>query len=134
MPRYVVQRVGEALNTQGKPFRGSRVLVLGLAYKKDIDDTRESPSFEIMEQLVHVGAQVSFHDPFFKTLPHKRDYQLKLRRAEWSAEEVASHDCVVIVTDHSSYDYAWIVEHAKLVVDTRGATRHLGSFEHVFRA
>ncbi len=134
MPRYVFGKIGEALNTKGKPYLGSKVLVLGLAYKRDIDDTRESPAFPLMEELVGAGCQVSFHDPFFKSLPEKRDYQMKLRRAELTEAEVSSQDCVVIVTDHSSYDYPWLVKHARLLVDTRGATRHLGKFEHVHRA
>jgi UDP-N-acetyl-D-glucosamine dehydrogenase len=125
MPKYVVGRIAEVLNARSKALRGSRILILGLSYKKDIDDTRESPAFPLMEDLVAAGAQVCFHDPFFKSMPEKRDFHLALKRVDLSDDVVASQDCVVIVTDHSSYDYAWLVRTAKAVVDTRGATRRL---------
>jgi UDP-N-acetyl-D-glucosamine dehydrogenase len=121
MPYYVVSRLEEAL---GRPVAGSRILVLGLAYKKDIDDPRESPSFKIIELLEAKGAEVRAHDPSFPKLPPMRHYRhLKASTVELTARSLAEHDAVVIVTDHSVYDYAWIVKHAKRVVDTRDACR-----------
>lgn len=134
MPRYVIERVGVALNERSKPIKGSQVLVLGLGYKRDIDDTRESPAFPIIEMLIAAGAKVSFHDPFHKTLPHKRDYKMDLDGVKLTEETLKRQDAVIIVTDHSTYDYAWIVKHAPLVVDTRGATRSLGTLPNVVRA
>jgi UDP-N-acetyl-D-glucosamine dehydrogenase len=134
MPRYVIERIGEALNDHSKPIRGSKVLVLGLGYKKDIDDTRESPAFPIIEMLIQAGATVAFHDPFHATLPHKRDYRMDLDGVKLNEQTLKRQDAVVIVTDHSTYDYAWIVKHSALVVDTRGATRSLGAKPNIVRA
>jgi UDP-N-acetyl-D-glucosamine dehydrogenase len=121
MPYFVVDNVIEALNQQGKALRGSRVLVLGLAYKRDIDDLRESPSLTILELLQKQGAQVAYNDPFFPAVGRGRKYDLNMTCAP--LELIPDFDCVVIVTDHSSYDYAEIVARAQLVVDTRNATR-----------
>jgi UDP-N-acetyl-D-glucosamine dehydrogenase len=121
MPYFVVDNVIEALNQQGKALRGSRVLVLGLAYKRDIDDLRESPSLTILELLQKQGAQVAYNDPFFPAVGRGRKYDLNMTCA--ALELIPDFDCVVIVTDHSSYDYAEIVARAQLVVDTRNATR-----------
>jgi UDP-N-acetyl-D-glucosamine dehydrogenase len=134
MPRYVVDRISEALNDRSKPMKGSRILVLGLAYKRDIDDTRESPSFPVIELLLQRGARVSWHDPFHTKMPHKREYDLATDRMELTEENLRKQDAVVVVTDHSSYDYAWIAKHAPLLVDSRGATRHLGSLPNVVSA
>ncbi len=121
MPAHVVQSVAAALNTHRKPINGSKVLVLGLAYKKDVDDLRESPSLTIIEMLRQDGAEVSYNDPFFPTVGHGRKYHLDMTSVP--IEDVSSYDCVLIVTDHSSYDYAKIVDQAKLVVDSRNATK-----------
>jgi UDP-N-acetyl-D-glucosamine dehydrogenase len=121
MPYFVVENVFEALNMQGKALRGSRVLVLGVAYKRDIDDLRESPSLTIIELLQKRGALVEYNDPFFPTVGKGRKYNLNMTSAP--LDRVAEFDCVVIVTDHSQYDYADIVSRAQLVVDTRNATR-----------
>jgi UDP-N-acetyl-D-glucosamine dehydrogenase len=123
MPRYVLNRIAEALNEHGKPLRGSRVCVLGVAYKKDVDDPRESPAFEIMELLEERGAVVSYNDPHVPRLPHMRHHHVRKDTQPLTPEFLAAQDCVVIVTDHSSYRYDWIVRHAALVVDTRNATR-----------
>jgi UDP-N-acetyl-D-glucosamine dehydrogenase len=124
MPYYVMARLDEALKARGTSIPSSRILVLGLASKKDIDDPRESPSFKIIELLEAKGAEVRAHDPSFPELPRMRHYRhLKASTVELTPKTVAAHDAVVIVTDHSSYDYAWIVKHAKLVVDCRGACR-----------
>jgi UDP-N-acetyl-D-glucosamine dehydrogenase len=123
MPKYVVSRVAEALNEQALPIKGSRVAVLGAAYKKDVDDPRESPAFEVMELLQKGGAHVSYNDPHIPSLPPMRHHSIRLQSVPLTAEYLAVQDCVVIVTDHSAYDYDWIVKHSRLVVDTRNATR-----------
>jgi UDP-N-acetyl-D-glucosamine dehydrogenase len=125
MPHHVMEAVSSALNKRGKPVNGSRVLVLGVSYKKDIDDLRESPALTIIELLRAQGAAVSYHDPFFPVLGKGRKYDLQLRCVP--LENLDTYDCVVIVTDHSSYDYGEIVRQAQLVVDTRNATRGIRS-------
>jgi UDP-N-acetyl-D-glucosamine dehydrogenase len=125
MPHHVVDAVGAALNGRSKPVNGSRVLVLGVSYKKDIDDLRESPALTIIELLRAQGAAVSYHDPFFPVLDKGRKYNLQLRCAP--LKHLDSYDCVMIVTDHSSYDYGDIVRQSQLVVDTRNATRGINS-------
>jgi UDP-N-acetyl-D-glucosamine dehydrogenase len=125
MPYYVVDETAAALNRHRKPLNGSRVLVLGLAYKRDIDDLRESPSLTIIELLQQRGAAVDYNDPFFPTVGHGRHYDLHMRSTPLDA--MGSYDCVLIVTDHSSYDYAGIVREAQLVVDTRNATKGMVS-------
>lgn len=121
MPYHVLASVGAALNSQKKAINGSRVLVLGVAYKKDIDDLRESPSLTIIELLQKEGAQVSYHDPYFPFIGKGRKYDLQMKCAE--LKNLGQYDCVLIVTDHSDYDYRQIVHEAQLVVDTRNATR-----------
>ncbi len=125
MPYHVLASVTGALNRHKKALNGARVLVLGVAYKKDIDDLRESPSLTIIELLQKDGAQVSYHDPYFPFIGKGRKYDLQLKCAELS--DLGQYDCVVIVTDHSDYDYAQIVKEAQLVVDTRNATRGIAS-------
>jgi UDP-N-acetyl-D-glucosamine dehydrogenase len=125
MPYHVLASIGGALNGQKKSINGSRVLILGVAYKKDIDDLRESPALTIIELLQKEGAQVSYHDPYFPFIGKGRKYDLQMKRAE--LDDVGSNDCVVIVTDHSSYDFRDIVAKAKLVVDTRNATKGIQS-------
>ena len=125
MPYHVVAQIAGALNRQKKAVNGSQVLVLGVAYKKDIDDLRESPSLTIIELLQKEGAQVSYHDPYFAFVGQGRHYKLNMKCA--SLDDVERYDCVVIVTDHSDYDYRRIVERAQLVVDTRNATRGIAS-------
>lgn len=125
MPYYVVERTAEALNGHRKPLNGSRVLVLGVAYKKDVDDLRESPALTILTLLKKRGAVVDYHDPYFPRVGRGRHYELNLTCA--SLEDLAGYDCVLIVTDHSSYDYGRIVRDAQLVVDTRNATRGIES-------
>jgi len=121
MPYFVVENVIEAMSQQGKALCGSRVLVLGLAYKRDIDDLRESPSLTIIELLQKRGAQVEYNDPFFPSVGQGRKYALNMTSTPLG--KIADFDCVVIVTDHSQYDYRSIVAEAKLVVDTRSATK-----------
>lgn len=122
MPEYVVSKVAEALNRSKKAVNGSKILVLGLAYKKDIDDLRESPSIELIELLKQRGAKVSYNDPYIPKTPKQREHDLRMRSKPLSSTMLRSYDCVLIATDHSCYDYPWIVKHAKQVVDTRNAT------------
>ena len=125
MPYHVLASVGTALNQYKKSINGARVLILGVAYKKDIDDLRESPSLTIIELLQKAGAEVSYHDPYFPFIGKGRKYDLQMTRSE--LKNLDQYDCVVIVTDHSDYDYAHIVKEAKLVVDTRNATSGIKS-------
>ncbi len=121
MPHYVVERVAHALNDDRKAMRGSRVLVLGIAYKPDVDDIRETPAAEIIELLQSRGCEVSYHDPHVATFPSMRKYQISLTSVELSAAVLASADCVVVVTDHAAIDWTLVGAHAKLVVDSRNA-------------
>jgi UDP-N-acetyl-D-glucosamine dehydrogenase len=125
MPYHVLASVGSALNRHKKSMNGARVLVLGVAYKKDIDDLRESPSLTIIELLQKDGAQVSYNDPFFPHIGKGRKYDLQMDCAP--LDDLGKYDCVVIITDHSDYDYRRIVQESQLVVDTRNATRGIES-------
>jgi len=125
MPFHVVSSVSAALNSKGKPVNGSSVLVLGVSYKKDIDDLRESPALTIIDLLQAQGATVSYHDPYFPVLEKSRKYDFQLRCA--SLDNLGAYDCVLIVTDHSNYDYNQIVQQSQLVVDSRNATRGIHS-------
>lgn len=123
MPLYVVRKIGDALNDHCKSFKGSRICVLGAAYKKDVDDPRESPSFELMDRLRKKGAIVTYNDPHIPVLPKMRHWDHPYMESQELTESfLAGQDCILIATDHSAYDYAKIVEHAKLVIDTRNAT------------
>jgi UDP-N-acetyl-D-glucosamine dehydrogenase len=125
MPYHVVAATMEALNRQRKSLNGARVLVLGVAYKKDIDDLRESPALTIIELLQKEGAQVSYNDPFFEYVGQGRKYKLEM--ANTPLENLQEFDAILIATDHSSYDYRWIVENSHLVIDTRNATKGIES-------
>ncbi len=128
MPGHIVDAVGEALNQRGQCFRNSRILVLGVAYKKDIDDLRESPSLRIIELLQERGALVDYNDPYFPKLHKMRRYNFGLSSVSLSAETLARYEAVVIVTDHSSYNYQSIARHSKLLIDTRNATQGLREY------
>ncbi|MFP5263821.1 MAG: nucleotide sugar dehydrogenase [Blastocatellia bacterium] len=128
MPRHVVQLVQDGLNEQGKPLKGSRVFVLGVAYKRDINDVRESPALGIVDQLLHKGAEVSYHDPFISEM--NLDGKGSLSSVGLTDEALQSCDCAIIVTDHSKVDYSRVLKLAPLVVDTRNVTRRLGMPEH----
>ena len=125
MPYHVLASVAGALNRHKKAINGARILVLGVAYKKDIDDLRESPALTIIELLQKEGAQVSYHDPYFPFIGKGRKYDLQMKCTELT--NLGQYDCIVIVTDHSDYDYRRIVEEGQLVVDTRNATRGIQS-------
>src|SRR5580658_10335376 len=126
MPYHVVDALVTALNGHEKSVKGSKILVLGVAYKKDVDDLRESPSLKLLELLTARGAKLDYNDPYFPALHKMRHYDFSnMKSVELSPERLATYDCVLIATDHSSYDYDAIVRHSKLVVDTRNATRHV---------
>jgi UDP-N-acetyl-D-glucosamine dehydrogenase len=122
MPDFVVQKLMDALNQRRLSLNGARILVLGVAYKRDLDDIRESPALKIIELLRHKGAEVVYHDPFVPELGPMRRYNFDLRSVPLTREELARADAVVIVTDHSRIDYDFVVDSASLIVDTRNAT------------
>jgi UDP-N-acetyl-D-glucosamine dehydrogenase len=124
MPYYVINKTLEALGKKGKSFKGSKILVLGIAYKKDIDDQRESPSLKIISILQKKGAKVEYNDPYVPKSSRLRGYPgLSLKSVPLTAERLQQADAVIIATDHTSYDYGWIVKNAKLVVDSRNAVK-----------
>jgi UDP-N-acetyl-D-glucosamine dehydrogenase len=125
MPYFVLERIADGLNDQSKSIRGSKILVLGLAYKRDIDDLRESPSLTIIELLREKGAKVFYNDPYFPKVGHGRHYDLNMTNTP--LDNLGQYDAVVIVTDHSAYDYPAIVAQSQLVVDTRNATKGINS-------
>jgi len=126
MPYHVVNAVAAALNERQKSIKGSKILLLGVAYKKDVDDLRESPSLKLLELLAERGAILDYNDPYFPALHKMRHYDFSNKRSvELTPANIAAYDCVLIATDHSSYDYDAIVNNAKLVVDTRNATRRV---------
>ncbi|HKD38127.1 MAG TPA: nucleotide sugar dehydrogenase [Pirellulales bacterium] len=128
MPLYVINRVTEALNEVGKPVRGSKICILGVAYKKDVDDPRESPSFELMELLLARGAVLSYNDPQVPKVPKMRRHKtLDMTSQPLDPVFLASQDCVLIATGHTAYDYDFIVKHSRLIVDTRNATKNVRS-------
>ena len=123
MPRFTLGKIQDALNIHKKPINGSRVLILGIAYKPDINDLRESPALDVMHLLQDKGAEVRYHDPF---IPHLNHDGLMMDSVEDLLEEVSSADCVAIITNHSQYDYPSILENARLLVDTRNALGQSG--------
>jgi len=134
MPYYVIEKVVHALNQRGTSIKASNILVLGLAYKKDIDDTRESPSLKLIELLMQQGAQVDYNDPYIAQTKKMRLYDLKKSSVPVTQEALGKYDCVVIATDHSCYDYQFIVDNAALVVDTRNVTRKIHTNGNVVKA
>jgi UDP-N-acetyl-D-glucosamine dehydrogenase len=123
MPHYVVHQTLEAMNLRGKALQGARVLVLGLAYKKDVDDTRESPAFKVIELLEERGALVDYNDPYIPKAPLTRKYKLDKESVELTPENLSAYDCVMIITDHSVYDAAFIEAHSRLIIDTRNVVK-----------
>jgi UDP-N-acetyl-D-glucosamine dehydrogenase len=125
MPEYVVQRLQQALNERGKAIKGSNLLIMGLAYKKDIGDIRESPAYQIIPRLVNLGAGITYHDPFVPTITHSRNWPdpLALTSQPLTKETIAAQDAVLIITDHTAVDYELIAKHAKLIIDSRGVYR-----------
>jgi UDP-N-acetyl-D-glucosamine dehydrogenase len=126
MPYHVVDTVANSLNGQKKSLNASRLLILGVAYKKDVDDLRESPSLKIMQLLLQRGALVDYNDPYFPQMHKMRHYNFEnMKSVPISAESLGKYDAAIIATDHSSYDYHAIVDGSKLVIDTRNATRRV---------
>jgi len=125
MPYYVIEKTAQALNGHRKCLNGSKILVLGLAYKRDIDDLRESPSLTVIELLRQAGAEVSYNDPYFPTVGRGRHYDLNMTCAP--LENLGQYDAVLIITDHSSYDYPRIVAESKIVIDSRNATKGIAA-------
>lgn len=134
MPYFVVQRVMDALNEHGKSLKGAKVLILGVAYKKDVDDDRESPSYKLMELLTQKGAEIQYNDPHIPKLRAVRKYDFNLSSTELSADNLSSVDCVLVATNHSVYDYNFILEHARLIVDTRNVFAGKDTKNKVFMA
>lgn len=130
MPFWVVSKIAESLNAHKKPINGSKILVLGITYKKNIDDMRESPSVKLMDLLSKQGALVSYHDPFIPSFPKMRAYKFDLKSEP--IETLRDYDCVVVASDHDSFDYEYIQKNAKLIVDTRG--RYRSNYDNVFKA
>lgn len=121
MPNWVVNKIADALNTHEKPIKGSKVLVLGIAYKKNVDDMRESPSLTLMEILEEKGAQVAYSDPHVPSFPHMREHHFDLTSVPLTPETLKEYDCAVLATAHCAFDYPMIAAHANLIIDTRGA-------------
>jgi len=126
---YVVAKIQDALNQQGKSLKGAKVLILGVAYKKDVDDARESPALAIMELLQKKGAELLYHDPFIPELPTFRKYHFRLKSSPLTEKLLRRLDAAVVVTDHTQIDYRWIVKHAPLVIDTRNVTKGIKRFD-----
>lgn len=128
MPAYVVSKITDALNQKRKCIRNSKILILGVAYKKDTDDIRESPGVEIIDILMNKGAKVDYNDPYISSFSGMRHYpHLSMDSINLTGRNLKKYDCVVIVTDHTQYDYQWIVKNSKIIVDTRNATKKLKS-------
>ncbi|GFZ77406.1 UDP-N-acetyl-D-glucosamine 6-dehydrogenase [Pseudohongiella nitratireducens] len=127
MPEYVVGKLMDGLNALGKAIKGSRILVLGIAYKKNVDDMRESPSVEIMEMMVRKGAEIAYSDPHVPVFPRMREHKFNLKSESLSAENIQTFDAVVLTTDHDKFDYALIKSSAKLIIDSRGRYREPAS-------
>jgi UDP-N-acetyl-D-glucosamine dehydrogenase len=121
MPHYVIDRVIGALNEERKSLRGSKILVIGIAYKPNVDDIRETPAAEIIELLWKHGAEVNYHDPHVTAFPKMRAYQIDLQSVPLTEKTLKEHDCVLIVTDHDAVDWGAIAKHARLIVDSRNA-------------
>ena len=132
MPKWVVAKVTDALNNISLPVKGSKILVLGIAYKKNVDDMRESPSVELMQLLREKGAVIEYSDPYVPTFPNMRKYEFDLRSVDLTKDVVGSYDCVLLATDHDSFDYGMLETTAKLLVDTRG--RYKEPRENIIRA
>ena len=135
MPEYVVHRTSLALNDRSKAVKGAKILILGLAYKPDVDDVRESPSFELIEKLEHLGAHVDYHDPHVPATHKMRQHDLQMKSIELSPQALKQYDCVLIATHHAAYDWQQIADNAMLIVDTRNAMRNVkGNCNHIVQA
>ena len=133
MPYYVVGKTADALNSKGVAIKGSRILILGAAYKKDVDDMRESPAVHVIELLQAKGAKVDYHDPYVSKLPKLRGHTLNMRSVRLDKKAIKKYACVVIVTDHSCFDYKWLARESRLLVDSRGAVKGINA-KNIVRA
>ena len=124
MPEWVVSKASEALSQRGKNLFGAKVLILGVAYKKNVDDLRETPAFKLMELLLEKKAQMDYHDPYIPHLTPTRDYDFRMSSVDISAETLAGYDLVILTTDHDVFDYDLILQNAKYIIDTRGRYRY----------
>lgn len=136
MPEYVIERIGDALNSARKAVNGSRILLLGMAYKPNIDDYRETPALKVMQKLIDRGAIVDYNDPFIPSIPSStRQTDLQPKSVELTSDKLAEYDCTVVITNHDCYDYQWIVDNSSIVVDTRNACVAISrGKEKVFKA
>ncbi|MDP3183269.1 MAG: nucleotide sugar dehydrogenase [Desulfobaccales bacterium] len=134
MPYFVIERTVQALNDRGQPIKGTRVLVIGVAYKKDVDDLRESPSLKLIDLLLQRGARVDYHDPYIPVMPRTRRHQFDMRSVPLTPENLATYSAVIIATDHSCLDYQSLATHAPLIIDTRYAIPGRSYAEKVIRA
>jgi UDP-N-acetyl-D-glucosamine dehydrogenase len=135
MPEWVVQKTVLALNEHTKAVKGSKILVLGLAYKPDVDDVRESPSFELIEKLEHLGAHVDYNDPHVPQTHRMRHHDLQMKSVELTPENLKSYDCILVATHHQAYDWQMVADNAKLIVDTRNALNGVtGKRDHIVKA
>ena len=132
MPNYVVQKASEVLNIDGKSVSNSKILILGLSYKKNVDDLRESPSLKILDLLIEKGAQAEFSDPFFESIPITRKHNLKIQSKNIDSKTLKDFDLVILVTDHDDFDYDLIQKYSYKIIDTRG--RFDSSIEKVVKA
>lgn len=132
MPEWVVAKVADALNDGGKPLKNSRILILGIAYKKNVDDVRESPAIQVMELLAAKQADISYSDPYVPTFPKMREHQFDLVSVELSAETIRDRDCLILTTNHDAFDYDFIRQNATLIVDTRGV--YSDTYDNVIKA
>src|SRR3989304_382593 len=133
MPYYVVGKTADALNSKGVAIKGSRILILGAAYKKDVDDMRESPAVHVIELLRAQGAEVDYHDPYVSKLPKLRGHTLNMRSVRLDKKAIKKYACVVIVTAHSCFDYKWLARESRLLVDSRGAVKGINA-KNIVRA
>ena len=134
MPYYVVRKTIEALNIKGKGIKGTRILILGLAYKRDVDDIRESPSLKLIELLLEQGAQVDYNDPHVPAMKKTRKYHFPMKSVPLTEKSLQQYDCVLLSTDHSSYDYNFIAQHSTLIIDTRNALKSLKDKSNIVKA
>jgi len=132
MPRWVVSKAMDALNERGKSLKGAKVLVLGIAYKKNVDDMRESPAVELMELLQEKGAEIDYTDPHVPVFPKMREHSFKLKSIDPTPENISNYDLLLLATDHTKFDYPLFQKHAKLIIDTRGI--YLDPLENVVKA
>ena len=131
MPEWVVQKTADALNEHGKAVKGSKILILGLAYKKNVSDSREAPAFEIIAKLKAKGAEVDYSDPHIPQFPKKRDYSFNMQSIELTPDNLQQYDCAILVTNHDNFDYPMITQKSKMVIDTRN---HLTRDAHIIPA